>query len=475
MHEKILIVEDEMIVARELRLMLERAGYEVCGIARSVEQALEMIASATPFFVLLDIYLKGDLTGIDLAHQLNKRNVPFIYVSANSNQSVLESAKLTHPYGFIVKPFRRKDVLITLDIARYRYQQHQQMQQRNINAAGAAQAPFPAATQAGSRAAARPVISAFSGIVGQSASMQHVFNLIKQVAPLDTSVLIMGESGTGKEGIATAVHCFSARRNRPLIKVDCGTLQVHLAESELFGHEKGAFTGAVDKRIGKFEQASGGTLFLDEIGEMPLDLQVKLLRVLQEREIERIGGSGAVKVDVRIIAATNRNLEKEIAEGRFRLDLYYRLYVFPILVPALRERREDIPLLVAHFIDRFAGVSGKEVTGVDDAVMDQLVNYSWPGNVRELEHLIERSVLLSKGSTINQVFLQTTPANVQSTGTAELENTGDMDERERILASLKQCNGKISGANGAAALLQVSASTLHNRMKKLGIRIQHGF
>ena len=237
----------------------------------------------------------------------------------------------------------------------------------------------------------------FEEIVGTSPLLKHVFRQVSQVAPTDTTVLVLGESGTGKELIARAIHHQSPRRGRILVKLNCAALPAQLIESDLFGHEKGAFTGAIDRRIGKFELAQGGTIFLDEIGEMPLELQAKLLRVLQEREIERVGGKGPILVDVRVIAATNRSLETEVNEGRFRLDLYYRLSVFPLLLPALHERREDIPLLAHHFAKKFCRKMGKPFRGISEPAMHELMAYSWPGNIRELENVIEQAVILNDG------------------------------------------------------------------------------
>lgn len=234
--------------------------------------------------------------------------------------------------------------------------------------------------------------SVFDHIIGSSPQLTAVFELVSQVAPVDTSVLITGESGTGKERVADSIHALSRRKSHPLIKVNCAALPANLIESELFGHEKGAFTGAMEKRIGRFEQANQGTIFLDEIGDVPLETQVKLLRVLQQREIERIGGKAPVKVNIRIIAATNKSLEKEVAEGRFRLDLYYRLNVFPIQLPSLNERKEDIPLLVNHFLGIYSRKTGRKITGVSDKAMAGLMAYEWPGNIRELENIIERAI-----------------------------------------------------------------------------------
>ena len=311
----------------------------------------------------------------------------------------------------------------------------------------------------------------FEGIIGNSHLLLNVFDHITQVAPFDTAVLILGESGTGKERIADCIHNLSPRKGKALVKVNCATLPATLIESELFGHEKGSFTGATDKRTGKFEQANGGTIFLDEIGEMPVDLQVKLLRVLQEKEIEPIGSRSSIKIDVRIIAATNRNLEKEVAEGRFRLDLYYRLNVFPIELPPLRERTEDIPALANHFINYYNRKAGKKITGLSDKVLKNMMAYHWPGNIRELENLIERSVLLAKGTIIEEISLPVSQKKEISLGIQDSHmKTIHENERDYIITILKKCNGRIWGAGGAAEVLNVPPSTLKSKMKKLGIR-----
>ncbi|QMW04177.1 sigma 54-interacting response regulator [Spirosoma foliorum] len=648
MNQSILIVEDQFIEANDLRLMLQKAGYRVTGIARSVPNALELIGQEKPDVVLLDIFLKGPLTGIDLAKQLKEDAIPFIYLSANSTEDVLTAAKATQPDGFLVKPFREKDVLVTLEVAKYRHEHSQEAsfrrgaqllkqltkllaepvdwEQKLLNigkaiqpfipfdymATGFAEANTTAYTDQGylrigfdeyqlvgpnelmvmtnlkrhelavlqaktpieteaiwydehgfKRACQLPSIrkliadtflmrshlvlplvvpsgeqfnfsfysrrpdayqeehstlfsqlkpvlttaienrlnanpktstvistpstesisqasdslsspTTFEGIVGSSHLLLTVFDHLSLVAPSDTSVLILGESGTGKERIASTIHNLSPRKRKPLIRVNCATLPVNLIESELFGHEKGSFTGATEKRIGRFEQADGGTIFLDEIGEMPVELQVKLLRVLQEKEIERIGGQSSIKINVRIIAATNRNLEKEVAEGRFRLDLYYRLNVFPVSLPPLRDRKEDIPALVQHFIRQYNQKTGKKITGLSAQALSTLQSYHWPGNIRELEHLIERSVLLTKGTLIEEVgLLNMGQPTVSTTPEEHRIKTIDENERDHIIAVLKKCNGRIWGAGGAAEMLNVPPTTLNSKMKKLGIRKEY--
>jgi len=310
----------------------------------------------------------------------------------------------------------------------------------------------------------------FDEIVGRSPAIQSLLNNVKRVAATDASVLIQGESGTGKELIAHAIHSASKRQKNPLIKVNCAALPSGLIESELFGHEKGAFTGAIAKRIGRFELADGGTIFLDEIGEIPLDIQVKLLRVLQEQEFERVGGQTPIKVDVRVIAATNRNLHHEVAEKNFREDLYYRLNVFPLTTPPLRDRIDDIPLLAYFLIDKYAMKMGKKVTGISELSMHRLQSYRWPGNIRELENVIERAIILADSATI-EIETNLFSGRTESTGKAETANDASFEAvtRQHILSVLEQTRWVIEGANGAAHILNLQPSTLRYRIKKLGI------
>ncbi|SIS97522.1 Transcriptional regulator containing GAF, AAA-type ATPase, and DNA-binding Fis domains [Filimonas lacunae] len=312
----------------------------------------------------------------------------------------------------------------------------------------------------------------YADIVGQSNAVKKVFEMVALVAPSDSTVLIQGETGTGKELIARAIHHLSPRQSKLMVKVNCAALPANLVESELFGHEKGSFTGAIERRIGKFELANGGTLFLDEIGEMPLELQVKLLRALQEREIERIGGRSVIKVNVRVVTATNRNLEQEVREGRFRSDLYFRLNTFPIYAPPLREHKEDIPLLANHFVNRFSKKAGKAIDTISQGALQTLMAYDWPGNVRELEHHVERSVLLAQGNTIRQmdVMLRQAFPAAATQGDSSAIKTIDDNERDLIIRALKFCSGKISGTNGAASLLGVPPTTLYSKMKRLHIK-----
>ena len=306
----------------------------------------------------------------------------------------------------------------------------------------------------------------FEELIGSSTSLKKVLKNVERVAPTDSTVLITGETGTGKELIARAIHNLSPRQNKPLVKVNCAAIPAGLIESELFGHEKGAFTGALTKKMGRFELADKGTIFLDEIGELPLDLQSKLLRVLQEGEFERVGGAQTFKVNVRVIAATNRNLEQQSKTGHYRPDLYYRLNVFPIHLPALRERESDIPLLVQYFVRKFAANLGKKVDRITERMMAVLQRYPWPGNIRELEHVIERAVILSEGPELEPIDWLSQPGGKAGSGkTLTLEEM----ERQHIVDVLEQTNWRVSGEKGAAKILGLNPTTLEARMKKLGI------
>jgi len=307
----------------------------------------------------------------------------------------------------------------------------------------------------------------FNEIISKSRKFHKVLQQIEQVASTDATVLILGESGTGKELIARAIHNISLRSRKPLVKVNCAALPANLIESELFGHEKGAFTGALERRIGRFELADGGTIFLDEIGELPTELQAKLLRVLQEGEFERLGSPRTIKVDVRVIAATNRHLEQAIEKKEFREDLYYRLNVFPVLCPPLRERKEDIPLLVKHFCQKHEGKIGKKITHIPAKVMTALEAYDWPGNIRELENIIERAVILSRKDSLEYgEWIPSQKPPVRPGAIRKLEEV----EKAHIVEALKKTGWRISGEKGAARLLGLNPTTLEARMKKWGIK-----
>jgi len=321
----------------------------------------------------------------------------------------------------------------------------------------------------------------FEEIVGKSEALRRVLGEIETVAPADSTVLIYGETGTGKELIARALHNLSSRKSNAFVKLNCAAIPTGLLESELFGHEKGAFTGAISQRIGRFELAHHGTIFLDEVGEIPLELQPKLLRVLQEREFERLGSTRTLRTDARLIAATNRDLKAMVEDQKFRSDLYYRLNVFPIRVPALRERPEDIPLLVRHFVQEFSRRNNRAIDTIPSETMEALVRYQWPGNIRELQNVIERAVIISKGPALNVLLAELKPdASVKSGPTLKerrpvnhesLQDRLDDTERAEILRALEAANGIVAGPNGAAAHLGIKRSTLQLRMQKYGIRV----
>jgi formate hydrogenlyase transcriptional activator len=333
----------------------------------------------------------------------------------------------------------------------------------------------------------------FEQIIGSSSALKHVLELVNTVAPSDSTVLLLGETGTGKELIARAIHEHSRRQNRTFVKLNCAAIPTGLLESELFGHEKGAFTGAISQKIGRLELADHGTLFLDEVGDIPTEIQPKLLRALQEREFERLGSTHTRKVNVRLIAATNRDLEKMIADREFRSDLYYRLNVFPIRIPPLRDRREDIPVLVSYFVQKFAKQMQKRIEGIPAAAMKGLTAWDWPGNIRELENFIERTVLLTRGKSLEAPLAELRKPNVQEARHASVEtdeddiarivrqtisalngNTPVTDEhgrrqREEIERALAESKGRVGGADGAAARMGINRTTLLSRIKRFGI------
>ncbi|SHN42385.1 sigma 54-interacting response regulator [Chitinophaga sp. CF418] len=646
MTKKVLIVEDEFIVASNLQQVLQRSGYEVSGIAASVEEAEESLKRNRPDIVLLDIRLQGERSGIDIARKLKSEHIAFVYLSANSNQKVLEEAKMTYPDGFLVKPYRKKDLLIMLDIAWYRHahsleaktnqeillqkqlteisNENSDSQQKLLKIAGIMQScvPFdlitsglrplntvqfndkgylrigfdeyqfigekelltitnlkrtalsvilsnshvdinttiynnePASEKPNIPSLQKTLIETFNiqsylvfpvvlsnglsfhyffysrqrniytnkhismldhlrtslaevaekliygdnlaiskydqanaerklqgdslnypefrSIIGNHHLLLGALDLAAQVAFYNTSVLILGESGTGKEKLARAIHLLSPRKNAPYITVNCAAIPATLIESELFGHEKGAFTDATEKRKGKFEQADGGTIFLDEIGELLPEMQVKILRFLQEKEIQCIGSSSLTKVNVRVVAATNRNLEKEVAAGNFRLDLYYRVNVFPITLPSLRERKSDIKELAIYFAEKFCREFNKPFHGILTSMMEDMIAYDWPGNIRELENVIEQAAILNDGKSKLELKRKLTGHTIPTTKVIktleDVKNIQAETEREYIISILKQANGRVRGANGAAQLMNIKPTTLESKMAKLKIR-----
>lgn len=450
MAKKVLIVEDEFVIAHDLQTILENLHYEVIGIALSAEEARLMLNQVKPDVVLLDIQLKGAMSGIDIAQMLNKQyQIPFVFVSSFADENTIARVKETHPFGYVLKPFDEREIYVAVELCLSKAKNERlAIQNEYLN---------------------EEIISYhnFDDIVAESEAMQRVFRLIERIAPTDATVLIQGETGTGKELIARAVHNHSRRREQTMVKINCAALPSELIESELFGHEKGAFTGAIQRRIGKLELAHQSTIFLDEIGELPLASQTKLLRFLQEKEIEPLGGNQVRKVDVRIIAATNRDLAEEVRQGRFRQDLYFRLNVLPIDIPPLRERDQDVILLAQSFIQKIGKKVGKPPLTLSSQVIQELTTYPWPGNVRELEHTLERAILLSEGNTLKTLHIAYLAVPIATT--AFIPESLQELERNHIFRTLQYCQGRIRGKGGAADLLGMHPNTLDARIKKLGI------
>jgi transcriptional regulator with GAF, ATPase, and Fis domain len=379
---------------------------------------------------------------------------------------LIESINLGRIYRYVTKPWDSKELrgVLTHAIERYALLRENRRLQEQLDA------------YVGMLSKEAHSAFSFGAIVGDSPSLRDVLARVEQVAQTASTVLLRGETGTGKEMVARAIHINSARESRPFVRVNCAALAQGVLESELFGHEKGAFTGAVARRLGRFEMADGGTLFLDEVGDLPLDVQVKLLRVLQERELERVGGAETIKVDVRIVSATHRDLEKQIADGTFREDLYYRLNVFPIFLPPLRDRTSDIPLLAEHFLQKYAAGAGKAVRGLDASAVAALCAYPWPGNVRELENVIERALILARGPEITSADLEFTrrpaPAAAATAGARAADGGRPLGERlheqERaaITAAIDAAQGNIAHA---ARALGINRSTLYYRLRKHGL------
>ncbi|MFO0581260.1 MAG: sigma-54 dependent transcriptional regulator [Anaeromyxobacter sp.] len=458
----VLIVDDEVNIRRVLAAMLRREGYEVT-TAGDGEQALAVLQK-TPVHVVVTDLVMPRLGGMELLRKVaaDFPDVPVILITAHGSVDSAVAALKAGAFDYITKPFEQDELRKVIAKATRAHDLERQNLHANLGDGD------------------RPPL------VGESPGMKAIYEMIAKVADSPSTVLITGESGTGKELIAKALHRGSSRRDRPLIKVNCAAIPKDLVESELFGYERGAFTGAVSSKPGRFELADGGTLFLDEIGEVPVEMQVKLLRALQESEFERVGGIKTLRVDVRLIAATNRDLKALIADGRFREDLYYRLAVVPIALPPLRDRREDVPLLVRHFVEKYNQRLGKRVEGVDADAMALLQAYPWPGNIRELENLMERSVLFADGPIIKAGALpdslreaapSTPVAPVGALGAIAAPSGASMKEivrqaqaeleRELIARALDETGGNVTRA---AKRLQISRKSLQVKMKELGLR-----
>ena len=441
----ILIVDDEPVNVDLLEQELADAGYRTLA-ARSGEEGIELAAREEPDLILLDVMMAG-IDGYETCRRLKAggatRAIPVIFLTALSDSFEKVRGFGAGAVDYVTKPFDTEELLA-------RVRTHIALR-REIQA---------------SRSAPKAPESEI--LIGASAALADVRARIAQVAPTDTSVLILGETGTGKELAARAIHAASRRSERPFVAVNCAALPRELVESELFGHERGAFTGALQQRRGRFELAAGGTLFLDEVGELPADAQGKLLRVLQERSLERVGGSNPVRVDARVIAATNRDLQAQVAAGAFRADLYYRLNVFPLVLPPLRSRRGDIPLLVRHLAEKAARKLGRELEAVSPAFVERAAAHHWPGNVRELENVIERALIMSGGTLLDGSDVFSSPA--QNDAAPPPSGTLEAMERAYILRVLEGTGWQVEGEGGAARILGLNPSTLRGRMRKLGIR-----
>jgi two-component system response regulator AtoC len=483
-RKQILVVDDEANLRRVLSAQLSRDGYDV-HTAEDGEAGLAMLREHHIDLVITDLRMPK-VDGMDLlrAALRDDPSRPVVMLTAHGTVDNAVEALKTGAFDYLTKPFDQNEVRIIVKKA---------LRTRDLASTEATR--LDPGSSPGQPTTGLDAREGRFGIIGQSQPIADLYAILQKVADTPTTVLVTGESGTGKELVARALHENSSRRDKPFIKVNCAAIPKDLMEAELFGHERGAFTGAIASKPGRFELASGGTLFLDEIGELPSDMQVKLLRVLQESEFERVGGIKTIQVDVRLVAATNRDLKKEIASGGFREDLFYRLNVVPIALPALRERRSDIPLLCEHFVTKFRVRLKKNVLGVDDAALEKLAAYAWPGNIRELENVVERAVLFADGSTIRE---QDLPEEVRTAPAATSQRASDPSsapssdpggdeeggassdglkervkaamsrlERDLIERALQQTQGNVTHA---ARLLKISRKGLQLKMKELGLR-----
>ncbi len=481
--DSILIVDDTPTNLEVLVDYFMDKGYEVF-VASDGEGALEQLGYIDPDLVLLDVMMPG-MDGFETCKRLKAdpklKDVPVIFMTALTDTSDKLKGFQAGAVDYITKPFHYEEVSARVSThIRLRRLQHELERANASLEERVRQRTVELETALADVERLKDQLEAenlylreelkldhnFEEIVGNSRPLKKALRKVEQVAPTDSTVLILGETGTGKELFARAIHSLSQRKNRPLVKVNCAALPANLIEGELFGHEKGAFTGALTRRIGRFELADGGTILLDELGELPLELQAKLLRVLQEGEFERLGDPRTRTVDVRVIAATNRNLAESVEKGKFRSDLYFRLNVFPIELPALRERPGDLPVLVEHFVRRLGPKLGRRVERIPSAVSERLAAYTWPGNVRELMHCVERALIVSTGKSLELGdWSPSLGLSAETTGLVSLEEA----QRQHIIKALKLTAGRVSGPRGAAKLLAINAKTLESRMKKLGI------
>lgn len=462
MKGRVLVVDDEKNITFVMEAMLERAGFEAIVFNDSTD-ALAAIDSEEMDAVITDLYMPGP-SGMDiLKHcQENHTQLPVVIITAYGTVESAVSALKKGAFDFITKPFDQTELL---NVVQKAVQTHQRLQKEPLILIAPPEKAVPSQSIVG------------SGIVGASPQMQEIFKIISKVAASSSTVLLAGESGTGKELVAFEIHRNSPRANKPFIKINCAAIPATLIESELFGYEKGAFTGAVSSKPGRFELAHDGTLFLDEVAEMPLEMQVKLLRVLQEQEFERVGGVNTIHVDVRIVTATNKDLEAEVKSGRFREDLYYRLNVLPIHLPALRDRREDIDLLIRYFLKQFNVKLQKTITSISPEVITALKAYFWPGNIRQLENVLERMILMCEDHTLKMEDLpeevaiavggiipaSSEPATFKEIVKRQTQNV----EKDLIEQALEETGGNVTKAAG---LLGLSRKGLQLKIKELGLK-----
>ncbi len=442
---EILVVDDEDIVRESLHDWLDGVGYDVT-VAASAEEALEILKKKKFNIMLADLVMPG-MNGIELMKEA-KRMYPTlaaVIITAHATIQTATTAIREGAFDYIEKPFCPEKVELIIE----KLVEHQDLIEENISLRQQIKEKFR-----------------FEGIIAKSSKMLKIFELIKTIAPTNATVLIAGETGTGKEIVARAIHHQSKRRSKPFIATSCAALAESLLESELFGHEKGSFTGAVERKKGKFEAADKGTLFLDEIGEINTNTQIHLLRSLEERKITRIGSNEEIPVDVRVITATNKDLRNMVLEGKFREDLYYRLKVVTINIPPLKERREDILPLAEHFLKRYADENGKDIVKFSSGVIEFMLNYSWPGNVRELENMVEHGVILSKSSAITMAEL---PQDIIHP-TIQKEKTIEAITKHHILNVLEETKGNISKASN---ILGIRRMTLYNKLKKYNVTVNN--
>ena len=465
-HPVVMVVDDDPSFRESLADLVRSTGLNVQTFG-TAQEFLTRGCPDGPGCLVLDMNLPG-LSGLDLQRELGKINarIPTIFISGQADIPMTVRAMKGGAVEFLTKPCRDEDLLTAIEQAIY-HSRRQLAQRRRTD------------ETARSEIECRSDIGV-SEVVWRSGGMRRVLEAVDTVAPTDSTVLIEGETGTGKELVARALHSRSRRRSRPFVTLNCAAIPSALLESELFGHEKGAFTGALGRRVGRFELANGGTLFLDEIGDIPLELQPKLLRVLQEQEFERLGSTETIRVAVRLIAATNLDLATMVADRRFRSDLYYRLNVVPIVIPPLRDRRDDIPALVYHFMRMYAYRLNRRVEPVSPSALKALMEYDWPGNVRELANVVERATItaragdlrfdLPRGGDRNDIAGLGAASRVCSPGEIMSEAELRHKERDNIAAALRRTSGKIYGEDGAAKLLGIKPTTLLSRLAKLGLK-----